>query len=276
MALSPTVTSSIIMRGLYESEGLFNKCNRSYDSLVSSVFANSVDIPKNPQLVAKGAATAKSHADRKGSKTDIGTVNVPFEKGTVPVYEEYESWAETNGVALKSFSSDVVIALEEYYDKRIMAVAQASAVAAAGDNIFETGASVMQSGDLDKITKFFALKKINKKRGGLYCFVDANIVENFLAIDMIRTARAFNKDLLEKGIATLDWVTYVITANLAQVSGKYTLSAAWLPGIAFILKKGIKREQEYDTTDQNKYIDWISYFGVKVPKTEFSCVMKLK
>lgn len=157
-----------------------------------------------------------------------------------------------------------------------MVECQERAVAAAGANLMTSGATVLQNTDLTKIDKFFYLKKINKKRGGLYCFVDANIVEQFLAIDKIAQATSFIKEFFEHGVATINDITYVITANLAQVSSKYTLTAAWLPGVAFIVKKGLERKEDYQTITKKTYIDYLSYFGVYVPKTEFSCVLKMK
>jgi len=277
MALTPTLTASLFMKGLYESENFFTKCNRSFDGLVANALANSVDIPVLSQItVYSTAAKAVDHADREDTKDDVGTANVPFEHAIASVTEQYESYAETNGAALRAYMGEINSAIFEYYDKRVMVECQERAVAAAGANLMTSGATVLQDSDLVKIDKFFALKKINKKRGGLYCFVDANIVEQFLNIDTIKSARAFNRDLLEHGVGTINDITYVITANLAQVTSKYTLTAAWLPGVAFIVKKGLERKEDYQTETKKTYIDYLSYFGVYVPKTEFSCVLKMK
>jgi len=277
MALSPILTSSLFQKGLYESENFFTKCNRSFDGLVSGALANSVDIPVLSQItVYNTAAKAVDHADREDTKDDVGTANVPFEIAVGSVTEQYESYAETNGAALRAYMGEINSAIFEYYDKRVMQECQERAVAAAGANLMTTLATVLQDSDLVKIDKFFALKKINKKRGGLYCFVDANITEQFLALDSIKQARSFIKEFFEHGIATINDITYVITANLAQVSSKYTLTAAWLPGVAFIVKKGLERKEDYQTETKKTYIDYMSYFGVYVPKTEFSCVLKMK
>lgn len=269
MALNPVLVSTLIQKGLYERSSLFSRVNRAYDSLVAGRWAKSVDVPKNPQLVVRGTPAAKNSGDRKKTKADMGTVNVPFQTRFVHMIEEYESRAETNGDALDSFVEDVVKAFEEDFDTLVMNEALASAVTAGGANLKEWAGEELTKRDLDAITSFMIQKKVPDI--GQIVVIPSIAAESFKNIDIVVQAMAHNKDLLEKGVAIIDKVTYIISANLNLVDGKPALVGFYDKGIAFVMKRYLDRKEAWDTEEAIDYIDWMAFVAVKCTKSEFSC-----
>ncbi|MBV6480212.1 MAG: hypothetical protein HGGPFJEG_03065 [Ignavibacteria bacterium] len=268
MALNPVITSSMVIKGLYESHALFNRCRRDLDGLVTSKWAQSVDVPRNPQLVVRGTAAALGSADRKKTKADMSTVNAPFQLRLIHITEEYESRAETNGDALSAFVSDVVRAFEKDFNMLCMNEALASAVLAGGENLQEWTGDELQKKDLDRIKMYFIGKEIPEE--DQIVIVPASAGESFKNIDIVKNAMAFNKDLLEKGVAVIDKVTYLISANLDLVDDKPALVGLYSKGLAFVIKKYLDREEAWNTEATVKYIDYMAYVAAKLTKTEFS------
>lgn len=271
MALNPIVTSSMVLKGLYESLDLFTKCRRDLDGLVTNKWANSVDVPKNPQLVVRSTGAAIGHADRKKSKADMGTVNVPFQKRIIQMEEEYESRAETNGDALNAFVSDVVRAFERDFNGLCMNEALASAVAAGGENLIATNGDELVENDLSRIKTFFITQEVPNEEQ--IVVIPAAMSDQFKAIPMIKNAMSFNKDLLEKGVAVVDNILYLISAKLNQVAGKNALCGFYSKGIAFVIKKYLDREEVWDTVNTTRYIDFLAYVAVKCTRPQYSVAM---
>lgn len=271
MALNPVVTSSMVIKGLYESLGLFTKCRRDLDGLVKDKWANSVDVPKNPQLVVRSTGAALGSPDRKKSKDDMGTVNVPFQMRMIQMEEEYESRAETSGEALVAFTSDVVRAFERDFNGLCMNEALASAVLAGGPNLVDTTGSELIENDLSRIKSFFIAREVPNE--DQIVIIPAGLSDQFKAIPMIRNAMSYNKDLLEKGVAIVDNILYLVSAKLDQVTGKDALCGFYSKGIAFVIKKYMDREEVWDTVNATRYVDYLAYVAVKLTKTEYSIAM---
>lgn len=270
MALSPVITSSMVIKGLYESLALFSRCNRSLDGLVSDKWAASVDVPKNPQLVVRSAAAALNSADRKKTKADMDKVNVPFQTRLIHITEEYESRAETNGEALTAFTSDVVRAFERDFDKLCMNEALNSAVLAGGDNVLDWESEDLQKKDLDKIKTFFIEREIPNEDQVVVIHSDA--AESFKNIDIVKSAMAYNRDLLEKGVALIDGIYYMISPNLDLVDGQPAICGFYTKGLAFVIKKYLDRKEVWSTENTVQYIDFMAYVAAKITKSEYSVV----
>ncbi len=273
MALNPIVTSSMVIKGLYESLNLFTKCRRDLDGLVKDKWANSVDVPKNPQLVVRSTGAAIGHADRKKTKNDMSTVNVPFQTRLIQIEEEYESRAETNGDALNAYVSDVVKAYERDFDKLCMNEALNSAVLAGGENLVEIQANELIEKDLNDMKMYFVGKEVDQTNQ--IVVMSTEIGAQFKELKLVQTAMAYNKDLLEKGVAIIDNVLYVISANLDKVNGNSAMVGFYAKGIAFVIKKYLDRKEVWSTTAATTYIDHLAYVAVKCTKTEFSRVAVL-
>jgi len=261
----------MVIKGLYESLGLFAKCRRDLDGLVKDKWANSVDVPKNPQLVVRSTGAALGSADRKKSKDDMGTVNVPFQKRIIQLEEEYESRAETNGEALSAFTTDVTRAFERDFNNLCMNEALASAVLAGGANLVDTTGSELIENDLSRIKSFFINQEVPNE--DQIVIIPANLADQFKAIPMIRNAMSYNKDLLEKGVAIVDNILYLVSAKLDQVGGKDALCGFYSKGIAFVIKKYLDREEVWDTVNTTRYVDYLAYVAVKLTRTQYSIAM---
>lgn len=269
MALSPVITSSMVIKGLYESLSIFTRCRRDLDGLVTDKWAASVDVPKNPQLVVRSTAAALNSADRKKTKADMDKVNIPFQTRIIHITEEYESRAETNGQALQAFVSDVVSAYERDFDRLCTQAALDSAVVAGGANLIEWEGEQLTKKDLDAIKMFFVKKEIPNTDQIVVMHTDAG--ESFKNIDIVKSAMAFNRDLLEKGVAVIDGITYVISADPdLVVDDQPAMVGFYSKGIAFVIKKYLDRKEVWDTESTIEHIDYLAYVAAKCTKTEFS------
>lgn len=267
--LSPVLTSTMVIKGLYESHSIFSRCRRDLDGLVTDKWTSSVDVPINPQLVVRSTAAALNSADRKKTKSDMGKVNVPFATRLIHITEEYESRAETNGDALASFTSDIVRAYERDFDRLCVREALASAVAAGGSNLLQWDGTDLQKKDLDAIKSFFIANEVPNTDQIVVMHKTAG--ESFKNIDIVKSAMAFNRDLLEKGVAVIDGVTYIISADTSLVvGGQPALVGFYSKGIAFVIKKYLDRQEVWDTENTVKYIDWLAYVAVKCTRNEYS------
>lgn len=271
MALNITLTVAMILKGLYESTGLFNKCNRSYDGFVKDKWATSVDVPRNPQLVVRGSFAAKNSADRKKTKDDISTVNIPFEKRIIHITDQIEGNYETNGDSLRAFTSDVVRAFERDFNNLCANEALANAVAVGGSAVQPWAANELQWADLLKINKYFDGLECPKEER--IVLIDNEVSEQYKSIDVVKSAVAFNKDLLEKGVVIIDNVTYIITAGLNKVNGKPALVGLWSKALTFIIKKYMDRKEVWDTEDGVSYVDFISFVAKKMTYSEGSIAL---
>lgn len=271
MPLNITLTIPLILKGLYESLGLFNKCNRSYDSRVQSQWASSVDVPRNPQLVVRDTAAAKNSADRKKTKDDIDTINIPFQKRIIHITDQLEGNYETNGDSLRAFTADVVRAFERDFNNLCANEALANAVAVGGAAVKPWAANELQYADLNKINQYFDGLEVPKEERVV--IIDNDVADQFKNIDVVKSAVAFNKDLLEKGVAVIDNVTYMISANLNKVNGKPALVGLWTKALAFIIKKHMDRKEVWDTEETVTHVDFIGYVAKKVTYTEGSMAL---
>lgn len=267
--LSPVITSSMVIKGLYESTNIFTRCRRDLDGLVKDKWAASVDVPINPQLVVRSTAAAKASADRKKTKDDMGKVNVAFQKRIIHVTEEYESRAETNSQALAAFTSDITRALERDFDRLCVNAALDSAVLAGGENMIEWNGEALVKEDLDSLSMHFIKKEVPKEDQIVVMHTEAG--KSFKNIDIVKSAMAFNKDLLEKGVAVIDGITYVISADQELVvDDKPAMVGFYSKGVAFVMKRYLEREEVWDTEESVKYVDFLAYVAAKCTKSEFS------
>ena len=76
MPYSHAILFDLVLRGLYDSVGLWNKCNRAYDKFMGNNNGTSAHIPKNPQLVVLDEGSAVDSASRKAAIADTDMVDV--------------------------------------------------------------------------------------------------------------------------------------------------------------------------------------------------------
>lgn len=157
----------------------------------------------------------------KKTKDDIDTINIPFQKRIIHITDQLEGNYETNGDSLRAFTADVVRAFERDFNNLCANEALANAVAVGGAAVKPWAANELQYADLNKINQYFDGLEVPKEERVV--IIDNDVADQFKNIDVVKSAVAFNKDLLEKGVAVIDNVTYMISANLNKVNGKPAL-----------------------------------------------------
>ena len=266
MALTQSILSDMVLKGLYESQGLWNKMNRGYDSLVSSATMDSIDIPKNPQLVVSSSAVAIDAASRKKAKADTTKVNVPFALYTVAMTEEEEARILMNGKLLSNFLLDTNDAFNDALDVVVLAQAQTTT------KVINWAGANLAWADIVAVDAEFNKMKV-PKRNRIVC-IPATRQSDFMSIDVVKSAMAYNKDLLESGIFIINNTQFYISNAVAEVGGKENIVGINTTGLAVVLKGYMQRQSVYDPATRMTYVDYNTGAAVKLLKDEYAVVSK--
>lgn len=254
------------LNGLYAAEGIYNQLNRSFDGLVRGSGATSVDIPKNPNLSVSTSAVAHDSASRKKALADTSMVNVPFVTYTVPVAEEVEAQF-ANPQLIQNFVNDAIDAMTDKIDADVLTEAADSIPA--GQKINMAG-GVLAWKDIVKAANKFTTNRVSRKKDKILVAVPSALEEQFKDLEIVKQAMSTNKDLLEQGVAVIDKMNFVISADVPQVGGKDALLFIYKPGIAVIIKDMMNRKVRYDESTRKDIIDYNSYIAIKKLRTEFA------
>jgi hypothetical protein len=266
MALTHGLLADMCLRGLYESQALWNKMNRSFDGLVADKTMDSIDIPINPQLVASTAAVSKTSPNRKKAKTDSNTVNVPFALYTIGLTQEEEERILMNGKLLNNFLLDTNDALSDALDAVVIAEAQTT------DKVITWAGANLTWGDIVNVDAKFNLLKVPKRNRVV--IIPASRQADFMSIDVVKSAMAFNKDLLEKGVFVINNTQFYISSYVGQIGSKDNIVGINTGGLAVVLKGYMSRNSVYDTDTRMTYVDYNTGAATKLLKTEFAVVAK--
>lgn len=260
------ILADTFLKGLYESQALWNKMNRSFDAYVADKIMDSVDIPLNPQLVVSSTAVASDSANRKKAKADTGKVNVPFALYTIPLTQEMEAKILMNGRLLQNFLADMTDAFNDAVDKVVIEEAQKSSKV-----LSWKGAKISFDDIIGIDQKFNELKVPKRDR---IIIVPASLQSDFMAIDVVKQAMAYNQSLLEKGIFVINNTQFYISASAGKVGGKENLVGIATPGLAVVLKGYMDRNEVYSLDDRATHIDYNTGVAIKLLKDEFAIVSK--
>ena len=266
MALTHAVLADIFLKGLYESQALWNKMNRSFDGLVANATMDSVDIPLNPQLVVSTSAVAWDSANRKKAKADTTSVNVPFALYTIPMTQEEEERMLMNGRLLQNFLADANDAFNDALDAVVIAEAQTT-----NKVINWAGANLSWSDIVNIDAKF---NELNVSKRNRIVVIPATRQSDFMSIDLVRSAMAFNKDLLEKGIFVINNTQFYISSHVGKVGGKDNIVGINSRGLAVVLKGYMQRQAVYDVAVRKTHVDYNTGAATKLLKNEFAVVAK--
>ena len=255
-----------VLKGLYGSVGLWNKMNRAYDSLVLGATMDSIDVPINPQLIASSTAVGKTHASRKKAKGDTSSVNVPFVVYTVPMTQEEEERILMGGALLRNFLLDANDALTDSLDAAVIAEAQTT------DKVLAWAGAKLSWDDIIALdAKFDDLKVPRAER---IVVIPSAIKADFMAIDVVKQAMAFNRELLEKGIFVINNTQFYVSADVGKISGKNNIVGIAPRGLAVVLKGFMNRKEDYDTDSRVTYIDYNTGVAIKLLRKEYAVVSK--
>jgi hypothetical protein len=263
MAYVKIVTALALIKALNEGQSIYNTGNRTYDS-DARAGASSVDIDAMPLLVAKSTGSSSTDADRLGPG-DTTKVNVPLVPTIVPVKAKKIDEYSTNGRMMKDFIEGARDAMTDKFDNDFV-------------DAIQDGATVTPAGVLtwEVLTEMDTRMTINKvPRRNRFCVIDAQLEGDFLALDIVKQAMAFNPNYLENGIMKVKGVNYIISAVAPELNGNPTLNQYYGPGVAFILNQFMDAERVYDGTNVQVNYDYIAYSGAKLLKCAFGEVVEI-
>jgi hypothetical protein len=266
MAYNKTLVADAVIAALVEAQGIFSACNRSYDGLVQQG-ATSVDIPAMPTLVAKTTGTSSTHADRKGIKGDTTMVNVPLSIAAVPIKEELLGRFETNGRLLQDFIAGARDTLSEKFDSEVLTEAITTT------QVLSFADANLSWKDIMKVSAVFNAAKVPQR--GRLIVIPTGLEEEFYDIDVVKTAVAQNRELLEGSFVRIRGMNFYISANVPKkVAGKENIIGIYGPGLVFILSRFMEQERVYDETNLQVNIDFLAHFGKKLLRNQFAVVVR--
>ncbi|HAX49680.1 MAG TPA: hypothetical protein PK605_00400 [Ignavibacteria bacterium] len=266
MALTNVQTIlDFIIQALYEDKGIFNMCNRSLDGFIKEHGAGEVRIPSLPVL----EAVTPPATNRKAVAGDTGMVSVVMQKSVVEIREEVESaYLNKKGRILQGFIDGAAKAHRKNFDAKVILEAQNN-----GTVIPWNGATVTAE-DLDNIdAKFDELEVDPDDRFVVY---PARIKTAVNLIDVIKQARGFNQNFLEKGVLEYNNLKLVASARVAKIGGKENLVGIWGPGMAFLLDKQMDKFSVYNSDPNIKATDhdYFAWYGIKLLKAGYAIISK--
>ena len=266
MAFTHAVLADIFLKGLYESQALWNKMNRSFDGLVANATMDSVDIPMNPQLVVSSSAVASDSANRKKAKADTSSVNVPFGLYTIAMTQEEEERMLMNGRLLQNFLADTNDAFNDALDSVVIAEAQTT------NKIINWSGANLAWGDIVNVDAKF--NELNVSKRDRIVVIPASRQSDFMSIDVVKSAMAYNKDLLEKGVFVINNTQFYISSYVGKIGGKDNIVGINARGLAVVLKGYMQRNAVYDVSVRKTHVDYNTGAAVKLLKNEFAVVAK--
>lgn len=265
MPLTNTRTLDMIIQACYEDKRIYNRCNRSLDGFIKEHGAGTSYIPALPLM----EAVTPPATSRKATGADTSMVPVVMRKSVVEIRDEVESaYLNKSGKVLQGFIDGAAKAHGKNFDSKVIIEAQEN-----GTVITWNGATV-EAEDLDNIdAKFDELEVDPEDRFVVY---PARLKTAIGRIDVIKTARGFNQNFLEKGVMEYNNLTLISSARVPKVGGKETLVGIWGPGMAFLLDKQMDKFSAYNTDPNVKATDhdYFAWYGYKLLDAKYAVISK--
>ena len=271
MPYSHAILFDLVLRGLYDSVGLWNKCNRAYDKFMGNNNGTSAHIPKNPQLVVLDEGSAVDSASRKAAIADTDMVDVPFKILTLPMLQEIEDQILLGNMNINNFIMDADAAFSNKADALVLAEAVASAHA---DNKLESLGPVLSYEDISMVDQRFNI--LNIPRSQRIIVIPAARTMEFQNLDIVKQAMAFNKELLTGGVTVIDNKKFYISSVAPQIGGRDTVYGLSAQQMVVVLKGYMERKEVYSTVTRKTAIDYNSGLAVKLARSVGAITVKMK
>jgi hypothetical protein len=271
MPYSHAILFDLVLRGLYDSVGLWNKCNRAYDKFMGNNQGTSAHIPKNPQLVVLDEGSAVDSADRKAAIADTDMVDVPFKILTLPMLQEIEDQILLGNMNINNFIMDADAAFSNKADALVLAEAASGAHA---DNKLDSKTDVISYEDITMIDQRFNI--LNIPQNQRIIVVPAARTQEFKNLDIVKQAMAFNKELLTGGVSVIDNKQFYISSVAPKVAGKDALYGLSTQQMVVVLKGYMERKEVYSTVTRKTAVDYNSGLAVKLARSEGAVIIKMK
>lgn len=261
MAFTKTLVADSVVQRLYETQGIYSYCNRSFDGLVRPG-ATSVDIPNLATLAVKTSGVSSTSSDRKKTKTDTTNVNVALSKAVVPLADEVLAQFESNGMLLREYMTSAAFAFQEYFDTCVLTEALTTTNAIDSFDVLSwqqiTGISA-------------ALDVLKVPKTGRIFGISANLADDFYAIDVVKNAMAYNIAKLETGqFVSIMGMKFFISALVPASGGKNQIVGFYGPGLAFILSRYMELKQAWDGENLLDVNDLLCHFGYNLLSDSFA------
>lgn len=267
MSWNKIVTADSVIQRLYEDKGLYQLCNRSYDSLCVGG-ASSVRRPKLASLtVKKNTGTSSTSSDRKNAKSDTTMVETDLDVYAVPIASEVAARFESNDFLRREYEKSMALALKRQFNIDVIAAAQATT------NISPAAAATIGWADYVSILKHYEDNQVPEE--GRVIVTSSALMQEFYSIDVIKTAVGFNKDLLEKGMGNqMLGANWFISGLVPQIGGKDCIVSWYSQGLAFILSNQGEIKEVYDNDNLKDVIDLVAHAAAELDGDEFAKVIK--
>lgn len=267
MSWNKIVTADAVIQRLYENKGIYQRTNRSYDSLVSPG-ASSVRRPKLANLVVKkNTGTSAASADRKKAKSDTTMVETELDVYAVPIFSEIAAKFESNDYLRREYEVSAAQALMEQFSTDTISAAQATS------NVSDFAGSALAWQDLTAILQHFDDNKIPEE--GRVIVISSALEQEFYNIDVIKTAVGFNMNGLRGGeMNKMLNATWYISGLVPQVGGKDTVVGWYDKGLAGIISREGEIKEAYDSENLGDVIDLLAHAAFELDDDAFAVVKK--
>jgi hypothetical protein len=265
MALTNLQVLDMIIQAAYEDKGIFNMCNRSLDGFIKEKGAGTVYVPKLPVL----EAVTPPATNRKATGADTNMVPVVMRKSVVEIRDEVETaYLNKSGRVLQGFIDGAAKAHRKNFDAKIIAEAQDNGT------VIPWQGGTISSDDLDNIDAKFDELEIDAD--DRFVVIPARLKTQVGQLDVIKAARGFNQNLLEKGVIEYNNLKLVFSARVAKVGGKETLVGIWGPGMAMLLYKEMDKFSVYNNDPNVKATDhdYFAWYGYKLLDATYAVIAK--
>ncbi len=273
MAYDKIITSDVVIQRCIESQGIFQRGNRGYDSLITQG-ATSVRRPKLPTLVGKkNTGTSKTSADRKGTKADTIMVETPLDIYAIPIKDEIAAQFESNKKLLNEFAVSASMTMTQMWDTDFIAAAKATA------NVIETKSTgVVSWKDIISVRKKFRQNQVPVENG-LLMVVSADVEDLVMDIDVVKQAAAYNTIQLSTGkLIRAAGFDFYFSGLVGKSVGnqKDCIVGIHGPGLASIISSEAVIKEAWDGETLADYIDFVAHAAFELDDDKFAVVLEVK
>lgn len=263
--------SNMTVENLVESNGIFQYGNRSYDSLVASGATSVLRQKLGGYTVRKNVGEAPDALTRAKAKGGSSMVKTVLDTYGVGLQNEIAAQFESNDALRKEHSIRMADALREQFDADFIAAGMQTPF------VYDTLASgKLDWKDLIKVQKHFRNKKV--KAGRRVTIIDTDLEDEFLSIDVIKSATAYSVMKLANGDSKYEFngQTYFISSLMPKLEGQPCILGVHGPGLASIVSHFGVIKETWDSTLMADIIDMIAQAAFELDGNEFACIVKLK
>lgn len=268
MAFDKKLLADSVLTRLIDTQGIWQKMNRSFDALVSQG-ATSVDIPSLAVPTVQTSGTALDNSNRKETHTDTTMVNCPLTLYSVPLADELIARYESNGMLLKEYYQSAAEALQQKFDELVLAAIMGTTVKSI------VASSTVDWPDIVAIKQTLDLAKVPKNNR--YLIVDSNLASDFYQITEVVEAMKYQRDYFEGGVPKILGMGVLETASSTTTTNsvahaKRGIAGVYGPGVASILSRNMEVHSAWDTTNLRYAIDCTAHYGAKLLSVSYAAV----